>query len=326
LDQWLEPARVAQAVEELTPVLYEFRPNLVVGEMFMAGAALAAEQVDVPFVVAGWPAPLDHPPQNADPFLNRARQRLDQILEQARVSGVNWTQLGPPALCSPHLHISYWSPSWFMGLEPATATRAPYGAQTVHVGGRAPTPKPPDAALPDPQDRPWVLITLGTTFNEDVAFFRMAAQAVVEMGGLPIIATGAPLDTPWVEEVRARAPREAEIRAWVDLAAVLPYCAAAVQHGGAGTTHALITHAVPQIVVPHAADQMRQAYGVARTGIGVSLLPKNTSVAALVQVLSQLLPDRAAPRINAQTLQAEFAARGGPSAAAQRLVQLAEDR
>ncbi|MEX1019930.1 MAG: nucleotide disphospho-sugar-binding domain-containing protein, partial [Litorilinea sp.] len=167
--------------------------------------------------------------------------------------------------------------------------------------------------------RPWILITLGTTFNQDVAFFHMAARAAEEMGALPILALGADLDTEWVQRVLAGVPARTVCRAWLDFGAVLPYTAVAIHHGGAGTTHAFITHAIPQIVVPHAADQMRQAHGVARTQIGVGLLPQNTSTAALVQILAQLLPGRAPARGRAIALQREFAALGGPPAAAKQI-------
>jgi UDP:flavonoid glycosyltransferase YjiC (YdhE family) len=150
----------------------------------------------------------------------------------------------------------------------------------------------------------------------------MAARAVWELGGLPILALGAPLEVEWAEQVRARVPVETPVRSWVDFGAILPYTAAAIHHGGAGTTHALITHAIPQIVVPHAADQMRQAQGVARTRVGVSILPKNISTPVLVQVLAQLLPDRAPARAYAHSLRAEFAALGGTRAAAERLEAL----
>ncbi len=100
------------------------------------------------------------------------------------------------------------------------------------------------------------------------------------------------------------------------LCAILPYTAAAIHHGGAGTTHALVVHAVPQVVVPHAADQHRQARAVAHTGAGFHMPPRRTTIDNLVNCLAALLPDLSVYRSHARTLQAEFDALGGVPAAA----------
>jgi UDP:flavonoid glycosyltransferase YjiC (YdhE family) len=317
LDQWLDPARVATATIELDAVIRSFRPDLILSEMFVAAAGLAAEAAQVPLAVVGWPAPVPRPDARGDETVAEARARLDGLRARFGLAGVNWTPAGPPALCSPHLHLTFWSAAWFEGVA--------VGGQTVHRGGlrqeRAPDQQP-DPTLPSPDDAPWVLITLGTSFNADPAFFVAAACAAAQMGCLPLIAAGTPLETPWVQALAPRLPPRAVLRPRVDFAAVLPFVAAAIHHGGAGTTHALVTHAVPQIVVPHAADQMRQAQGVVRSGVGRALPPKEVTAARLADALAEALPDRSPLRARAQTLQAEFDALGGPPAAAQDLVTL----
>jgi UDP:flavonoid glycosyltransferase YjiC (YdhE family) len=314
LDQWLDPARVERATVELVEVIRGFRPDLILSEMFVAAAGLAAEQCHTPLVVMGWPAPLSRPATAADEMALLARARLNQILARFGLQGIHWTTDGLPALCSPHLHLSYWSPSWFAGVA--------LGAQTVHVGGlrRAALPgQIPNPALPAPDDAPWVMITLGSSFNLDPPFFVAATQAAAELGCLPLVATGAPLDTPWVQAMRPRLPRSAVLAPRLDFAAVLPFVAASIHHGGAGTTHALVTYAVPQVVVPHAADQVRQAQGVMRCRVGLHLPAKDVTVERLVASLAQALPDRSPLRAQAQALQAEFDALGGVPAAADRL-------
>jgi UDP:flavonoid glycosyltransferase YjiC (YdhE family) len=233
---------------------------------------------------------------------------------------MNWTKEGPPALCSPHMHITYWSPSWFAGMA--------LGPQTVHVGGLAgegaaiPLPK---SGLPSPDDAPWILITLGTSFNVDPNFFMAAAHAADQLGCFPLIALGAPEDAEWVQRMLPRLPQSAMVRSHLDFGAFLPHVAAAIHHGGAGTTHALVVHGVPQLVVPHAADQMRQAQGVMRSGAGYFLPAKEVSVPRLVELLAQILPDRSPERGQAAALQKEFAALGGVPRAAEYLESLAEN-
>jgi UDP:flavonoid glycosyltransferase YjiC (YdhE family) len=288
--------------------------------MFVAAAGLVAEQYNVPLVVMGWPAPLGQTITGADVMAEVARKRLDDLLGRYMLTGLNWTDVGPPALRSPHLHITYWSPRWFAGMK--------HGKHTMHVGGQRPTPRhdishdTADANLPSPDDAPWVLITLGTSFNVDPNFFIAAAHAADELGCLPLLAVGAPLETEWVQQMKPRLPTNATLHPHLDFGAMLPHVAAAIHHGGAGTTHALVVHGVPQIVVPHAADQMRQAQGVLRSGVGFYLPAKETTIPRLVEMLAQLLPDRSPQRTNALALQAEFDALGGVPAAADQIEEM----
>ncbi|GIV76009.1 MAG: hypothetical protein KatS3mg050_0403 [Litorilinea sp.] len=321
LDQWLEEERVAQATQELLALVEQFRPDVIVGEMFMAAAALAAERTQTPFVVAGWAAPAPGGPRTdaTSPALAEAQARVQRLLDRFGVPGHNWTLQGAPAITSPHLHISYWSPGWFQGVS--------LGSQTRHVGGRVPWdpasgPPPPPADLPSPEDAPWVFITLGTSFNRDPNFFLAAAHAAVELGCLPLLAVGEPPQTPWVAQMRGRLPQTAVVRGRLDFRAVLPHVAAAIHHGGAGTTHALVIHGIPQIVVPHAGDQWRQAAGVMRTGVGLHIPAREVTIPRLVEGLAALLPDRSPYRERALACQAEFARLGGVPRAADLLEAL----
>lgn len=309
LDQWLDPARVAPATAELLDLARTLRPHLILSEMFTAAAGIVAEIVGCPLVVMGWPAPAA--PRRDDPLIAPARARLDELLVRFAARGIHFTSHGPPALNASHGHVTFWSPTWFGDRE--------LGAQTVHLGGLRRVRPPdwqPDPALPAPDDAPWVLITLGTSFNADPNFFITAAHAVANLGGVPLIALGAAETTPWVATIRGRLPAMAVVRPTFDFARLLPGVAAAVHHGGAGTTHALVTHAVPQIIVPHAADQGRQAYAAQQCGVGIHLPAKQMTLSRLEDALATALPDRSPLRAAAAALQAEFHALGGVPAAA----------
>ena len=317
LDQWLDEERVAAATAELAAVARAYQPDLIVGEMFVAAAALVAEMVEAPFAVAGWPASHPAHPAAEDDMARLARDRLARLLSRFRLQGVHWTDEGPPALRSARLHVTYWSPTWFAGVS--------LGEQTRHVGGLRPaaaTPLPDlRGALPDPEEAPWVLVTLGTSFNDDPNFFMAAAHAVDQMGGRALVVLGRPLAAEVLAPLRGRLPASARPLPHIDYGRIIPHVAAAIHHGGAGTTHALVRHAVPQIVVPHAADQGRQALGVQRSGVGLHLPAQSVTVPSLVAALAATLPDLSEFRARAQALQAEFHALGGAPAAAELLVQ-----
>lgn len=305
-DQWLDPDRAARAVEALRPVIERHQPDLIAGEIFSAAAALCAEEAGVPFAVCGWPAHALAPPLAAfAPIAQIARNRLDAILDRLSLSGANFSHSGPPVVLSPSLHLTYWCESWFAG--------ARFLPQTRHCGGHASPPLPPPDAFPSPHDRPWVWITLGTNFVDDPDFFRMATRAAHDLGCLPIVSTGRrDADLVW----RADAPPETIVTERIDFTSVLPWTAAVIHHGGAGTTHALALHAVPQVVVPHAGDQARQASGIQRTGAGIAMTPGETSATRLREALAALLPDRSDQRAAAVRLRDELASLGGPPRAA----------
>lgn len=315
LDQWLDVDRVETATAELVIVAQQFRPDLILSEMFMAGAALVAEMVDAPFAVVGWPAPPRNASTSDQPTTVEARQRLDTLLDRFDLRGSNWTENGLPALCSPHGHVTFWSDRWF-GTKPVTPTE--------HVGGKAAAAQSaPPADLPPPALDPWALITLGTSFNDDPAFFVASASAADRIGAVPLVVHGRRPGDERVGQFQAQLPASARLFPMLDLHATLPHVAVAIHHGGAGTTHALVTHAIPQIVVPHAADQQRQARGVARTGVGFHMAPRQASVENLERALAALLPDRSDYHQNAHVLRDEFAALGGVERAADLLERLA---
>lgn len=56
---------------------------------------------------------------------------------------------------------------------------------------------------------------------------------------------------------------------------VFPRCATVVHHGGAGTTHAVISAGIPSVVVPHLADQFAWGTLLATRGIAPAPLSKH---------------------------------------------------
>jgi len=313
LDQWLDEPRVAQATTELIAVGRTFRPDVVVSEVFLSAAGLAAEALDTPFVIAGWPAMQPKVSSGNEDVVTEARQRLTRLCQQFGIAGRNWTEVGPPAQQSPLLHLTYWSPTWYTGVALLP--------QTQHVGGV--TTADVSAVPPWPVDNPWVFITLGTSFGQDANFFVAAAHAAVELGCLPILALGNQFTAAQEATLRDQLPAESILEQRIDLGAVLPQIAAAIHHGGAGVTHALVTHGVPQIIVPHAADQIHQAQGVTRSRAGLHLPAQQATIDALVASLAQTLPDLAPLRAGAQSLRTEFAELGGVTTAANLLEQIA---
>lgn len=297
LDAWLSPTSVADAVAALRPVARAWRPHVIVVEPYAAAGAVVAEQEGLALAVAGRPALPDLIPSAPGP----AAVRIAELCKSLGVAGRYW-DLGRGQIRSPWLHLDFFSRRWYADL-PAIA------GQTRFVGGRAPSP----AAL-DPDQPPVVLITLGSLFNQDPAFFQTAAEAVFLEGGQPLVVTGSQEEA--VDPVLVqRLPAGTEIRTWVAFDATLPRLAALIHHGGVGTTHAALRHGLPQLAVPHAGDQGAQAGRITHAQVGFGVRPADFSLPNARWLVRRLLWDDDL-RHNALAWRAELAALGGPQAAA----------
>jgi vancomycin aglycone glucosyltransferase len=146
---------------------------------------------------------------------------------------------------------------------------------------------------------------------------RWIVQAAASIGCRLIVAGGwASLDAELVDSDRVLAISEAPHDK------LFPHVAAAVHHGGAGTTTAAARAGIPQLVVPHILDQFYWAHRVEVLGLGPPSLP-------VVAVSADLLTARMAAVVNrsrfgdrARTFGSRAAHRDGVPAAVQYLERL----
>ncbi|HVU10268.1 MAG TPA: glycosyltransferase [Phototrophicaceae bacterium] len=325
LDTWLTEDLVGEAVVALIELAGEIgKPDVIVTDPFLTAAALAAEALDVPLAVCGWPAQKE---LNED-FLfpvqktlgSDSQERIERLKEHFGLQGVNIAKGPTPSILSPHLHVSYFSKTWYAADEDNLLP------QTLFVGGR-PTPPsddPPKWLTDIPADTPLALVTLGTTFTGDLGFFSWAAQAAARVGFVPIIVVGW---NPIAPEEKARLiaalPKRSRLLNFVPFAHVLPRTQMMIHHGGMGTTHYALIYGLPQIVVPHAADQRGQARRVAQALVGLNLTAHDVKHGMLLEGAQALAHDEAV-RQRARDLAAELASLGGPDRAAEALVTMSE--
>jgi MGT family glycosyltransferase len=273
LDTWLSEDWVAEGVRSILEVADDIGiPDAIVSDPFLSASAIAAEKLDVPLIICGWPAQgtLDESilfPIQRD-LSSDSQQRIQRLCEEFDVTGQNFTKGTAPSIVSEHLHVTYFTPEWYM------ADMGTILPQTQFVGGKPslPTAPPPQWLLDIPDDKPLGLITLGTIFTGDLGFYSWSAQAVAREGMIPVITVGwNPIEPDKKAELKKALPRGTRLLSWAPYDHVLPRCKIMVHHGGMGTTHSAITHGVPQIVVPHAADQRIQARRVSEAKIGLNL-------------------------------------------------------
>lgn len=325
LDTWLSEERVAPGVEALRDLADRSGPpQVIVTDPFLSSSALAAEVIGVPLVVGGWAS---GPPLDEDQMLyvqrqlgHEAAERIERLSARFGIAGVNFSQGPAPSIQSPRLHLSYFNAYWHQGESVLP--------QTQFVGGIAALPQgdPPGWLADIPADQPLGMVTLGSTFTGDLEFFALGAQALAEAGLIPLVVIGTTPLTPeqktWLKD---RLPGGTRLLAWVDYDHVLPRLKVMLHHGGMGTTHAAIVHAIPQIIAPHAADQRGQARRARQAKVGLEMSALDIRRGQLVPAV-QAITSTAWVLDAVRQLAQDFAALGGPQRAAELLIEVAAGR
>jgi UDP:flavonoid glycosyltransferase YjiC (YdhE family) len=149
---------------------------------------------------------------------------------------------------------------------PAAVDPAPFEVTRF----RHPATEAEHAPLPDwwaADDRPLVYVSFGSvaaSFPWAGDVYASALDAVAELPVRVLLTTGGhDLDLGDI-------PDNVHVERWVDEAAVLHHTAAAIGHGGSGTTLSALVAGVPQVVVPLFGDQPYNAARVAVAGAGVT--------------------------------------------------------
>jgi len=173
-------------------------------------------------------------------------------------------------------------PDWYAPPQPDWPSHLRQFGFPLHTA--PPQPLPPDvenflAAGPPP-----VVWTHGSA-NFDIRHFQTRALAVSRELGLRCLLVS--LDPP-AESLPDGAFHTAHVR-FEDL---FPRCAAAVHHGGIGTTAKAIASGVPQLIIPRSHDQPDNAARIVRLGLGHTLSYGKLDTPALAQSLGNLLASR----------------------------------
>lgn len=103
---------------------------------------------------------------------------------------------------------------------------------------------------------------------------------------------------------------------------VLPRVAAAIHHGGAGTTTAVARAGVPQVLLPHILDQYYWANRIEQLGLGPRAVPVELVTADLLADRLDAALSDPRPRERASALAPAIAARDGTGAAVDYLERL----
>jgi MGT family glycosyltransferase len=162
---------------------------------------------------------------------------------------------------------------------------------------------------------PLVYITMGTVQQRP----ELLRDVVAGVAALPVRVLVA-LGPQTGAAVLGEQPGHVQVESWVDQTEVLGRCTAVVSHGGSGTFLGALARGVPQLCLPQAADQFRNAAGGARSGAALVFQPAEAAPDAIAAAVTRLLSEERFRR-NAENIAGEIAHLPSPAEVVGELVQ-----
>ncbi len=293
--------RTPVMLADLLPLAQEWRPDLVVHEQAELAGPIAAAVLGIPNVTHafGGGVPAD--------YVREAGEQVAALWEKHHLP------LPPFAGCYDHLYLDICPPSVQTAALGHIATSQPL--RPVPYTGSEPAHLP--AGVDSHDEAPLIYVTLGTVPNE--APVLQAVVAALAPGDYRLLVTVGPQGDP---AALGPQPRNVAVERFVSQTAVLPRCAAVVSHGGSGTFLAALGLGLPQVLLPQAADQFRNATACSRSGVGVWLHPDDLTADAVAAAVALVLGDPTY-RNAARAVGEEIAVMPSPRAVVGRLSALA---
>lgn len=307
---------------DLRRALADERPDATIVDVNCWGALAAAEAWG-----GAWasfcPYPMALSSRDAPPFgpgLRPARGRLGRLrdralrpllmggLERAFLPPINGLrrELALPPFSSADQIFAGPPLVLYLTAEPFEYPRSDWPENVVLVG---PCPWEPPAEPPtwlEHIDRPIVLVTTSSEFQNDAKLVTCALQALAGED-LHLVAT-LPAQDPAGLEI----PDNAHVVRFAAHRPLLQRAVCAITHGGMGATQKALAAGVPVCTVPFGRDQLEVARRVEVCGAGARLPASRLNPHRLRSKVLEAI----ARKPEAQNIASAFAAAGGPAAAA----------
>ncbi|OLT35790.1 hypothetical protein BJF84_12730 [Rhodococcus sp. CUA-806] len=159
---------------------------------------------------------------------------------------------------------------------------------------------------------------MGTVSFGAVDALRQAVHETSAAGFDVLVAVGPGGDTRALDPV----PASVRVLKFVDQPNVLAGADVVVHHGGTGTVLGALAAAIPQVVIPQAADQFANAARIDELGIGRSVPAKSPSGAIAAAVADVLADTHAIRRL--EEIATEIANTHGPESTCHELERLVD--
>ncbi len=263
--------RARPMLADLLALARDWEPSLIIHEQGEFAAPILAALLDVPHVT------------HAFGSLRPART----IAAAGQVVAGLWEEHGlrPRAYGGSYdyLYIDIWPPS----LEAVDAAHVPavQPLRPVAFGGDRNEPLP---AWPHAKPAaPLLYVTFGTVFNKDLSLLSAVVNGVKYLPVRVVVTVGPAGDPTLLGEQ----PNNVHVARYFPQQELLPHCRAVVSHGGSGTFLAALSHGLPQLCLPQAADQFYNAAACISSGVGLALQPEAVSAESVRSEVERLLSE-----------------------------------
>jgi MGT family glycosyltransferase len=314
-------ARAPEEVKDLRAAIADQSPDALLVDCATWGASAAAEAWGGPW--GQWvPYPMPLSSRDTPPFgpglppahgpLGRLRDRLVRPLtistqERASLPGFNAvrTQVGVPPYDAADDMFTTPPLLLYMTAEPFEYPRSDWPDSVRLIGPCTWDPPAEAPAWLDEVDRPIVLVSTSSEFQDDGRLATTALEALAKEH-VQVVATLPSAQLP------TEVPANARVEPFVPHAPILARAAGAITHGGAGVTQKALSAGVPVCAVPFGRDQLEVARRVEVAGAGTRLPVRRLNPERLRGKVLQAM----ALTDGARRVAAGYAAAGGPPAAA----------
>jgi UDP:flavonoid glycosyltransferase YjiC (YdhE family) len=258
------------ALPRLREACEEWRPDVVLRDPNEYGSALAAELHSIP--------------QARVAIGLASTEELGMGIAASAIDAIRKAEGLPPDPDADRLrrapYLSLFPPTLDEGAQPDT--------QRFHDPA---WDEPPGELLdwwPGREREPLVYVTFGSvagSFPQALPVYGVAMRAVAELPVRVLLTVGRELDL----DALPPAPENVRVERWVPQQDVLGHAAAALVHGGSGSTLGALAAGMPLVVMPLFADQPQNARRVAEVGAGVAVEPNRDDLDATVSPLRQAI-------------------------------------
>lgn len=291
---------------DLLAVAHAFQPDVIVHDAADFAAPIVAASIGVPNVCNGFGFLV--PPERVHGAADRAARWWTEVGLEPRTFGG----------CYDHLYIDPYPPS----MQPSgmdhvpniirCAPAAAASAQGETLPGRL------AGQLENPDSR-LILVTFGTVYNRS-ADVEATVRGAARLDSILLVTVGPQGDVSAFGDLGQRA----HVHSYVPLNLVLPHTTVLASHAGSGTALAALARGIPQLCVPQAADQFRNAEAIELAGAG-RRLTDGVDADMVERELTFLLNDKAT-RARARVVADEIASMPSAAEVAAAIAALAVSR
>jgi UDP:flavonoid glycosyltransferase YjiC (YdhE family) len=135
--------------------------------------------------------------------------------------------------------------------------------------------------------KPWVLLSLGTTLEDQATTLPGILEAVAKLPIRVLLTLGGVLQPSAIDS-----PPNVTVCGYIPHDSLMPHMAAVVSHGGLGTITAALAAGVPLVCIPQSRDQPDNAKRVVASGVGRAV-DKDAPPAEIAAAIESVLTDPA---------------------------------